>query len=91
MTHLRNLPHRKSKIGLIPKADHDSIAIRLEGTNFDVYRLTLTDSFLSAHPNTVRAILGGEIAALVIIARDIGYEQAIQDVRDLLGIKSNGR
>lgn len=76
-----NLPSKNSDVGVIGLFVNEEYIIYSSMNGMPMYRITAIDSRMT-HDG-----IAGSIARAIREARDIGYEQALADIRKTLGIK----
>ena len=95
MHRLVNVPHKnsKSEIRAVVEGNQITIIAADPGSTWrDGHSVMMTDEYIGDHmlakPQELRELVGRSLAIAIEMARDIGYAQAMADVRGLIGAKA---
>ena len=87
---ITNMPTALSGLEISGSADGELITIWAEDEN-GKGKWRMTDTYIGDHmltkPAELRQMIAQEIAAAITKARDIGYQQALAQIRSTLGVK----
>lgn len=98
MFRLTNVPRANSGLEIKPHVEGETIYV-LCGAKDSEWRdgkaVAMTDTYVGDHmfskPDELRRMYANDLATAIRMARDVGYAQAMSDIRNLIGAKPDCR